>query len=336
MRTAKHVRGSNAASAPILFVNVGWMRSYAGRSANDPIVADNFGYFTIEGHLPSDAHEQWNFADTAGMVYGYVPRSSTIRIERLGAEPGADYVDGVLVVFMSRDPAESVLKVVGWYRNARVHRHEAYGHKRANLTVGASLRAKTTEAKVLPVADRRLVIPTARTSRGGVGQSPIWYAAEHPDVVESVRALVDGFAVVKRTKQELPRGGRAWQPDPEMRRKVEAASMNLAMRYFDKAEDVSRHARGWDIEAVDHLGKLLIEVKGLSGRMQAVELTPNEYKMMRKFCGRYVLFVVPHALTKRPRALVFRYSTSKSAWMTATGDSLALAEVIAARASVAG
>jgi hypothetical protein len=116
---------------------------------------------------------------------------------------------------------------------------------------------------------------------------------------------------------------------------VEEASMKLAMRYFDKTEDVSRDARGWDIEAVDHLGKLLIEVKGLSGPMQSVELTPREYQMMQKFKDRYVLFVVPQALSKKPRALVFRYSSSKAGWLTSAGGRLAIAEVIAARASMA-
>ncbi len=325
--------------SPILFVASAWMRRYNGPAEDDPVAADNFTYFTREGHPPSDAHEQWNFADTGGMVYGYVPRSSSIAIERLGAAAGADSIAGVLVVFFARDPAEDVLKVVGWYQNATVHRREAYSYERGTLTVGASVRAAKAAAVVLPVADRVIVIPTAQTTPGGVGQSPLWYATEHPAKVAEVRAFVEGYVtgpVAPGDQAGGGGGGRPRQPDTLTRLAVEAASMKLAMAYFDDAVDVSAKARGWDIEARDSKGQLLIEVKGLSGQNVNVELTPNEYDKMRALRDRYVLFVVTSALTQRPHARTFRFQPESSAWRSAAGEELVFAEMLGARAFLPG
>lgn len=325
-------------AAPVLFVASAWMRRYNGPAEDDPVAADNFGYFAREGHPPSDAHEQWNFADTDGMVYGYVPRSSSIAIERLGAAAGADSIAGVLVVFFARDPAEDTLKVIGWYKNATVHRREAYSHARGALTVGSSIRASARDAVVLPVADRVIVIPTAQTTPGGVGQSPLWYATEHPAKVAEVRAFVEGYAALPGTSGGEGKGGRGAprQPDTLTRLAVEAASMKLAMAYFDDAVDVSAKARGWDIEARDSKGQLLIEVKGLSGQNVNVELTPNEYDKMRALRDRYALFVVTNALTHHPMARTFRYQPESLSWASAAGEELVIAEVLGARAFVQG
>lgn len=108
--------------------------------------------------------------------------------------------------------------------------------------------------------------------------------------------------------------------------------MKLAMAYFDDAVDVSAKARGWDIEARDSKGQLLIEVKGLSGPNVNVELTPNEYDKMRILRDRYVLFVVTSALTQRPMARTFRFQAESSSWRSAAGEELAIAEVLGARA----
>lgn len=320
---------------PFLAVNIGWMRRYQGASLDDPIAADNFAYFTRHGHALSEAHEQWNFADTDGDVYAYVPRSSSIAIERLGAQPGADAVDGVLVAFVARDPAEDELKVVGWYRNATVNRKEVYSHMRGELKVGSSIRAAAEDAFVLPVADRTIVIPTAQSTPGGVGQSPLWYATEHPAKVAEIRAMVASYAAGGRVVSgKSSGGGRPRQPDVATRLAVEAASMQLALAYFDDAVDVSSKAKGWDVEARDHLGELMIEVKGLSGQTVSVELTPNEYEKMNALRDRYVLFVVTRALTQNPLARVFRYHASTGRWRTAAGELLALTELVAARAQI--
>lgn len=322
-------------TAPVLLVNIAWMLRYNGPAPDDPVVADNFRYFWGEGHPPSDAHEQWQFADTDGQVYGYVPRSPQIGITRIGAEPGEDRAQGVLVVFFSRDPAENVLKVVGWYENATVHRREVFTHDRGTLTVKSGITAPATTAVVLPVADRRIVIPTAKRAPGGVGQSPLWYAEEHPDKVAEVREFIASYRHVPGRTQPPGQGRSPRQPDVETRLKVEKAAMDLAMAYFDDAVDVSKEAKGWDIEARDSLGQVLVEVKGLSGHTLCVELTPNEFAKMGEHKDRYILFIVTGALTQSRIGRVFRFEPTLAAWRSGQGDQLAIAPITGARCTLA-
>ncbi|MBC5767555.1 DUF3883 domain-containing protein [Ramlibacter albus] len=319
-------------TAPILLVNCAWMQRYAGPADDDPVVADNFKYFWGEGHPASDAHEQWNFADTDGRVYGYVPRSPQINISRLGAGPSAEHVEHILVVFISRDPAENVLKVVGWYEDASVHRREVFTHDRGVLTVSAAISAPASTAVALPVADRRIVIPTAKREAGGVGQSPLWYAEEHPEKVSEIRAFIARYR--RAEHKSTGRSGSPRQPDLETRLKVEKAAMDLAMAYFDRAVDVSKEAKGWDIEAVDSEGPIMIEVKGLSGQNVCVELTPNEFAKMQEHQDRYILFVVTGALTQSRTGRVFRYDAQRAAWVSGQQERLAIAPIVAARCTL--
>ena len=229
----RHSPDEKVNEPPILFINIGWARAYQGRDPDDPIAVGNFGYFNVEGHPPVDAHEQWNFADTDGSVYGYVTRSSEISVARLGAAPGQSSVAGVLAVFIARDPAENILKVVGWYENATVHRREAFSHRRGNLTVGSSITARTEDAFVLPVADRRVEIPTSQREQGGIGQSPLWYGDAHPEKVREVRELVAHYRALRAGRVTgAPPTRSPRQPDVQTRLAVEKASMDMAMTYF--------------------------------------------------------------------------------------------------------
>lgn len=109
--------------------------------------------------------------------------------------------------------------------------------------------------------------------------------------------------------------------------------MDMALAYFDKARDVSKECKGWDIEAVDARGVIFIEVKGLSGPAVNVELTPNEYRRMEEHKARYVLFVVTSALTQSRRGRAFRWDENPSpGWYTSAGELLTVEPVVGARA----
>jgi hypothetical protein len=154
------------------------------------------------------------------------------------------------------------------------------------------------------VADRHLRIPTAQKAPGGVGQSPVWYAEHHPEIVRQVWALVEDRTRARRLPPSS--GGSPRNTDPEARLAVERQAMEMAMRYFDDTEDVSRLKRGWDIEASADDGRIYIEVKGISGSEIAFELTPNEYEKMREHRERYLLFVVTTTLSPHRRTHIFR------------------------------
>src|SRR5438128_1375943 len=94
----------------MIFLNVGWMPTYSGPGK----ITGGGKYVTIHGY----GHEMLNFKAFAGKMYGTaaVPRYGAIRLERLGAAKGAEFVDGVLVLWVAKS------HIVGWYKNARVYR----------------------------------------------------------------------------------------------------------------------------------------------------------------------------------------------------------------------
>lgn len=330
--------------APVLFINIAWMRRYEGHTLEDPVEGRNFGYLNDQGRTGADAHEQWSFKPIDGSLYGYIPRSPRARpprieIRRLGARIDEEEVHGVLVVFIARHPMENLLKVIGWYEDAVVHREEVYSIDRGVLQVRSAICAPINQAVVLQVADRHIVIPTAKTEDGGIGQSPLWYADQHPDLVARVRELVRQY----RSKHSagppvIPAagkgGGAPRNLDPANRLAVEKAAMELAMRYFDNTRDVSKEAKGWDIEGTDDSGTIYIEVKGLSGPVLTIELTPNEYEKMRLHRERYVIFVVTKALTQSAVIRVFRFANNgeQGQWRTDIGEALLLEERTGVRA----
>jgi len=135
-------------------------------------------------------------------------------------------------------------------------------------------------------------------------------------------------------------GGRApRQPDVFKRLKLERAAIVRATRWYEDqgyiVTSVERDRAGWDLEAVSDSHRLLVEVKGLSGRDICVGLTPNEYKMMRSKSHRkaYRLFVVTSALSPSSRQHEFFYSNDPPRWEAIDGRTLRIREVVGAVAS---
>jgi hypothetical protein len=319
---------------PIVFINVGWMKRYQGNSPSDILEPGNFGY--LKKHKGS-GHEKWNFLGRNGWVYGYVPRSCGINISRLGARRKDTRLEGVLVVFVARDPKVDDLKVVGWYQNAIVSRTSVFERTFGSIRVDAPIAVRKDDARVLSVADRRrldLSIPTAKQEIGGFGQSPVWYAEQHPTLVARIRDLIrkghgTSLRSVRAKQAKPPRNH-----NTKMRLAVESKAMEWALEYFDDAQDVSLSCKGWDVEATSEAGVIYIEVKGLSGADVSIQLTPNEYAKMNIHKERFLVFVVTNALKKNARARTFRYSKSREKWVSELGEILHLKEMVAAHGTI--
>lgn len=324
---------------PVVFVNIGWMVKYNGPSSNDPTLG-NFGFLKTD----TVGHEAWNFKPLRNKVYGYVPRSAQIRIERLGGGRREDRLDGVTVVWLARNPRDKRTYVVGWYKNATVYRNSNTINlaRSKAFTVGYQIEAPADLATLLAPDARIFPIPTAKKP-GNLGQSPVWYGKD-----DSFRASVRNYI----TKGELPaankKGSSPKQPDPELRRKIEKAAVEHATEYYGstvggkrKVVSVETLGRGWDLEATAFDGSVLkVEVKGLSGKDVVVELTPNEYAHMMASEHRsdYIVYIVTEALEKSARAHVFRYDAMLSkgkdhVWITDDFRRLTIQPLIAARLS---
>ncbi|HEV7277074.1 MAG TPA: DUF3883 domain-containing protein [Devosiaceae bacterium] len=323
---------------PIIYFNIGWMKHYAGADADDP---------TIGGHgwLADHEHglECFNFLPTkAREVQGYRPPGTrdTINIDRLGAKPGDDTLDGVLVVWLAREPGSGKTLVVGWYRDATVYREAQTGQFHLDgMESEYSVKALKDHATLVPVSMRSFQVPSSRTAPGeGFGQKPTWYGA--PAVDKRVWAYVNGWDNAK--KQAEPTKGKRppRNSDPELRRKVEKAAVLHAWRYYEAkygqgcVESVEPYGRGWDLEVRSGDVEWLVEVKGLLNAYLTCELTPNEYEKMcaPEYCAKYVVYVVNNALAEEPQApvpSVFIW-TSGGTWRTEDGRELQVVEKVAA------
>ena len=326
------MRGKPARRPPMIYFNIGWMKRYHGMTAGDP---------TLGGHRFLDTHdhgaESFNFLETPdGRVEGYRPPGGAkcVNIGRLGAAPSDKSIDGILVVWLAREPISGRTMVVGWYENATVYAsaREEGAHAAAGGVWGYSVEAKVSDAHLVPEIARTYWVRSARTALdGGFGQNTTWYGVER--VNERVWNYVQSVLGERPTS---PAKAAAKKPpiniDPELRRKVEKAAVDHAQDYYRSRDggscfvkSVEPLGKGWDLEVTSSTAEWLVEVKGLQGSSLVCELTPNEYAQMRKRAHRkrYVVYVVTNALSA-PMAALFHYSGG--AWRTADGRELLIEE----------
>ncbi|WP_434404693.1 DUF3883 domain-containing protein [Sphingobium sp. DN12] len=324
--------------APMIFFNIGWMTNYLGAVSDDLTLGGH-------GHLKTSTHggEAYNFVPFEGRFLGYRPTGEKgINIRRLGASPKDESISGVTVVWMARRPNSQDTVVVGWYRNATVHRNVQTApvapHTREwpEYMVDAAIE----DCRLLPVTARNFQILSAHRVDGGFGQSPTYYDAldlYRTKVAAYIDNVDDNVSLAKRKgRQGGPRN-----TNPALRRQVEETAIKHATTYYEseeggawEVESVEAHARGWDLECRRDDKVLYVEVKGCSGNAVRAELTPNEWSKMNdlNYRSTYVLYVVTDCLSDAPLASIFQYET-KHGWQTMDGRSLKIEERMAARVS---
>lgn len=132
-----------------------------------------------------------------------------------------------------------------------------------------------------------------------------------------------------REKKPLQR-----QSDVFKKQKVEIAALETTIKYFEGLDYIvvskEKDNVGWDLEATTINETLLLEVKGLSGAIASIELTPNEYKNFKEKRKQYKLCIVTNALTK-PKLEIFSFRTDSSCWTNELNEKLIMEEKIAAR-----
>ena len=180
-----------------LFCRVGWMEHYQGLDNGDEITGggsfvEEYGTgseiynFTVE-EVPGDrlgdfvgSHERKNIIP---MHFGFVMYQGQIEISRLGAGPRDEFVDGITVFWVAPDPDKNHDRLIGWYKNARVFRHHADAEidwitSRDEEEYWCNIWAQAKDGVLLPLEERKMIIPRAKSGCGGIGQANVWYAQE--------------------------------------------------------------------------------------------------------------------------------------------------------------
>lgn len=332
------------AESAMVFFRVGWMDRYQGLIAGDEI--KHGGDFVRRNQF---GHEVFNFRPYKGQVLGFVQppgrapleADRKINIGRLGARSDEVSVSGVFVIWVAKCDGDGQV-IVGWYRNATVHRFWQKAPMDADrvhegIEIGYFASASVGDVTLLPVDERVFEIPSRK---GGIGQANIWYA-DAEDMPEQVglRQRVLEYVQHRRIEVPISQASIPRQVDPLLRQMIEKAAIEKVTSYYAglgyQVQSVEKDNAGWDLEAKHAIqkDKLRLEVKGLSGSDLCFELTPNEYAKMKENRSTYRLCIVTQALNN-PELSVFTYSGESEKWTDANNRILHIDEAISARCSI--
>lgn len=118
------------------------------------------------------------------------------------------------------------------------------------------------------------------------------------------------------------------------KQQVEISAVETTIQYYEQLGYIviskEKDNVGWDLEASNTMETLLLEVKGLSGKIVSIELSPNEYQKSKKFSNKYRLCIVTNALIK-PKLEIFSYSSKLNYWLNSKNEKLMIQEKIGAR-----
>lgn len=185
-----------------LFCHIGWMKSYQGESEDDQLLGG--GRYV---HEQATGHEICNFLVVDNRLFGYVQvgkakegkyQESEFNFRRLGATKEQDVIEGATIIWTATAPNGEGRKIVGWYREATVHRryqnfcNQSPKHKVNNIS-GYWISAPANCCVLLPVDERNNIVPSMTSGFPGI--SPIWFAdsPESANFVSETLAFIDSY-----------------------------------------------------------------------------------------------------------------------------------------------
>ena len=197
---------------------------------------------------------------------------------------------------------------------------------------GYRIKALAKGATLLPIDARVFEIP--RQVKGGMGQSNVWYAdsPESAPLVKKIRSMIKDGSI-----SSVPKNKRGKSQDQYKKVKVEKAAIRACCIHFENlgydVVSVEKDNVGWDLVAKAGRSSLRIEVKGLSGTIFSIELTPNEYNAFTQQASDYRLAVVVNAL-ESPSLSICRYSDEQGVWIVENEEDRALEIKVKQSASI--
>ena len=312
----------------VLFARVGWMRWYKGQQVDDPKPVGG-GKYTKTAF----GHEAFNFMPLGTRLLGYFQpqmqplerrklHPSSIHLERI--EPGfsGDTLDNVLVVFVARHPERGGQYIVGWYRNATVHRYEQRSSAKERNKFDYFVETNEGDGTRVPAGLRSFLVPGGR---GGFGQANVRYlydgaGKQRRNAVWISKALEyvasyqhEGAAQnpVSETDPDISEligstieRAAGYQSNPRIRTAIEDYAMRWALKRL--RDDLKLNPRDkHKTEPYDFLctaggADLFVEVKGTLEDGRCIALTPNEVKHAKEHKNS-ALFIVHSVHVKGKR-----------------------------------
>lgn len=124
------------------------------------------------------------------------------------------------------------------------------------------------------------------------------------------------------------------QVDVFKRQKVEISAVETTIKHFEELDYIviskEKDNVGWDLEASNDKETLFLEVKGLSGKIVSIELSPNEYQKSNEYKDQYKLCIVVNALIN-PKLDIFSYHSESGNWTNIENEKLIIQEKVGAR-----
>jgi hypothetical protein len=315
---------------PIVFLRIAWMEHYNGVSEEDK--PKGAGSYVKEN---GKGGEVYNFTKKRGEYYGFarIQKNRDIDLSKLGGSNEVGFIEGVTVVFFAKNPIIGGQWIVGWYRNATLYRHIIDCPKKSESDIGKCLaHCKVKDGVLLKMQDRNWEID-------GAGQTNLWYPEKHLETnqLKELKNYINsgGHSLMPGSGKKT--GSSGWMKDAQLRKEIEIAAMDKVVDYYGnkgfECRYVHKENKGWDIEITKGTRHFYVEVKGTMNNFQTVELTPNEFNMLKHHKGKYIVCVVAHALEKDKQVLhVFTWDGNK--WLNEKNQVLKIVEIKSARLSL--
>lgn len=259
-------------------------------------------------------HEQSNFLPTRGMLYGFVrqPRTFQINLDRIDPNNDGELIEGCTVVWVATHPREGGQRIIGWYKNATVHREYQKGLRDDGLSWNVTCSAD--DALLIPSRLRTFEIPRKR--KGGYGQSNIRYLLDGygkwtpPYWWNKVTEYVASYHAGNELKDEgvashaalehaieKNTGGQGFQNSSKVRIAIEHYAMRLAEREMRNPGWETVDASAYKTQSYDLLMRkgsrsLKVEVKGTTGDGSRILITRGEVEEASTDPKQYAVVVI--------------------------------------------
>jgi len=283
----------------ILLARIGWMTFYGCLDDDhDRLVG---GGSWNDHNQGSELH---NFKAIRAHLYGFVRagKSGILALNRIddSIADEDDELGGVTVIFVATDrnaPHQTERqRIVGWYKNATVHRDCKAAPTGRRRHSHYNLIANEKDAVLLP--SRLRLQSILRAKPGAMGQSNVWYPLDEngeprdsPWLAEALAYMdsYNGDNLIENPETELSQAAQTelekaagFESNQRIRNAVEEYAMKVVRRcYKELRHDVEdKHkTQPYDFECTEDGRLRYIEVKGTRTSGNQVLLTPNEVKL---------------------------------------------------------